>query len=69
MISIERSVTNKKRALKIRDKFVMDWINAKSMAQSEHTKNPFENFGFLSTCENSVYVSCHFVLYSHPFIQ
>ena len=34
VISIERSETNKKRALKIRDKFVLDWVNAKSMAQS-----------------------------------
>ena len=34
MISIEWSVTNKKRALKILDKFVTDWVNAKSMAQS-----------------------------------
>ena len=34
MISIESSETNKKRALKIQDKFVLDWVNAKSMAQS-----------------------------------
>ena len=33
MISIEKSETNKKRALEIRDKFVSHWANAKSMAK------------------------------------
>ena len=34
MISIERSVTNKKRALKIRDKFVTDWAIDLALTQS-----------------------------------
>ena len=36
MISIEKSETNKNRALEIRDKFVLDWANAKSMAKIQY---------------------------------
>ena len=33
-ISFYKQKKKKKSALKIQDKFVMDWVNAKSMAQS-----------------------------------